>query len=396
MKIYISSTFIDLEAHRAAAAKVLRQLGHEILAMEDYVAADDRPLSTCLKHVEEADVYLGIFAWRYGYVPDEQNPGGKSITELEYIHARSKSKPCLIFLSEPSATWPPAYVDGVTNEGQSGRLIRDLRSHFLKKHLVSFFQTPDDLAKLASVAVRRLEIDNAIKSATLNIDSVPHLQSTTLITSHIYDILYPLAERAQSACAFGVNIGRWWVSRLFLLAALAADFTKCSQIVFLKKQDEFVAMCDPVTIKLRLGAAFPALEESYRAGLSVIKSTQHMREMDNTNQVLWDVVSVVMAFQDRIGDPMDAPWSERHLPSRERLEFYFSFNDLVCWLGDRLQVGSVESSEQYLAPWMLQKIMAIESPVVALVRDRHLLALVNRAELAVQIAKASLEQFINP
>jgi len=392
MKIYISSTFVDLEAYRAAVAKVLRQLGHEILAMEDYVAADNRPLVTCLKDVEEADAYLGIFAWRYGYIPSEQNPRDKSITELEYIHARSKGKPCLIFLSEPSAKWPLSHVDGITNEGPSGRQIRDLRSHFMEKHLVSFFQTPDDLAKLASVAIRRLEIDNAIKRASLNIDSVPHLQSMTLVSSHIPNILHPIAMRAQSECAFGVDIGQWWVSRLFLLAALTADFTRCRQIVFLKKRDKFVAMCNPDIVRFRLGNTFPILEESYQAGLSVFKSALHRREKD----VLWDIVDIVTGFQDRIGDSMSMPWWERLQPSRHRLEFYFSFNDLVCWLGDQLRVDSVESSEQYLPPWVLQKIMAIESPVVALVRNGHLLALVDRSKLAVQIAKASLEQVLNP
>ena len=79
-KIYISSTFKDLKAHREAVYKVLRQWGHDAIAMEDYVASDKRPLDKCLNDVASSDVYIGLFAWRYGYVPTEHE---KSITELE-------------------------------------------------------------------------------------------------------------------------------------------------------------------------------------------------------------------------------------------------------------------------------------------------------------------------
>ena len=43
-KIYISSTFEDLKVYRKAVYDVLYQLGHKVIAMEDYVASDKRPL----------------------------------------------------------------------------------------------------------------------------------------------------------------------------------------------------------------------------------------------------------------------------------------------------------------------------------------------------------------
>jgi len=69
VKVYVSSTFVDLREHRAAAIRVLRQLGHEVVAMEDYVADSAVPLKKVLEDVAGADAYVGIFAWRYGYVP---------------------------------------------------------------------------------------------------------------------------------------------------------------------------------------------------------------------------------------------------------------------------------------------------------------------------------------
>lgn len=37
---------MDLAAYRAKAASALRQMGHEVIGMEDYVASEQRPLAT--------------------------------------------------------------------------------------------------------------------------------------------------------------------------------------------------------------------------------------------------------------------------------------------------------------------------------------------------------------
>ena len=91
-RIYVSSTFSDLEDYRREVNMALRRLGHEDVAMEYYVAEDARPLERCLSDVASSDVYIGIFAWRHGYVPDEDNPDGRSITELEYRKAQETGK----------------------------------------------------------------------------------------------------------------------------------------------------------------------------------------------------------------------------------------------------------------------------------------------------------------
>ncbi|HAT44311.1 MAG TPA: hypothetical protein DCS90_04335 [Ktedonobacter sp.] len=83
-KIYISSTFADLKDYREKVYHALRQMHHDAIAMEDYVATDQRPLDRCLADVAACDLYIGIFAWRYGYIPPKDNPEQKSITELEY------------------------------------------------------------------------------------------------------------------------------------------------------------------------------------------------------------------------------------------------------------------------------------------------------------------------
>lgn len=152
-RIYISSTYGDLKDHREKAYRVLRQLGHDAVAMEDYVATDRRPLAKCLADVAECDVYVSIFAHRYGYVPEEDNPDQRSITELEYRHAAALGIPSLIFLLDLAVAWPPTWLDAFTGEGNRGARIRSLREELGRERLVSFFSTADELAQKVGVAV---------------------------------------------------------------------------------------------------------------------------------------------------------------------------------------------------------------------------------------------------
>ncbi len=150
-QIYISSTFEDLKDYRDAVYKALRKLRHDVVAMEDYVATDKRPLDKCLTDVESCDVYVGIFAWRYGYVPKKDNPQKQSITEREFRHAVEKDKPCLIFLLAEDEPWPPRLMEN----GRGARQIKSLRKELGENATASFFRDSNELAQLVVTAVTR-------------------------------------------------------------------------------------------------------------------------------------------------------------------------------------------------------------------------------------------------
>jgi hypothetical protein len=158
-KIYVSSTFEDLREHREAVYTQLRKLRLDPVAMEDYVAGEARPLDQCLQDVADADVYVGLFAWRYGYVPEKGNPNQLSITELEYRAALDHGKPLLIFLLSDTAPWPPKLMDSHVPGGDGGARIQKLREHLAKEHLVSSFSSPAHLAGDVSAAVHRLLVE---------------------------------------------------------------------------------------------------------------------------------------------------------------------------------------------------------------------------------------------
>ncbi len=154
-RIHLSSTCSDLEQHRTAVYRTLRQMGHEVIAMEDYVATDQLPVDKCLADVATCDLYVGIFAWRYGYRPPHENPTHKSITELEYRQARQTGKTCLLFLTEESEASAP--LEAEADDSEDYRCIRELRCELKLENVVSYFRNPDHLASLVSVAVRHWE-----------------------------------------------------------------------------------------------------------------------------------------------------------------------------------------------------------------------------------------------
>jgi hypothetical protein len=149
VSIYISSTAADLSECREAVIRALNRAQHRIVAMESYTASSRTPLAKCLADVAGCDYYVGIFALRYGFVPPEENPEQRSITELEFRCAKAIGKPCLIFLLEETASWPTNMVD----DGPPRQRINALRAELQGSKTVDFFRGPDDLAMKVVTAV---------------------------------------------------------------------------------------------------------------------------------------------------------------------------------------------------------------------------------------------------
>ena len=160
-QIYVSSTYEDLKAYRKAVSEALQRMGHRVKAMETYVASDQRPLDKCLADVAESDVYVGIFAHRYGFVPPEGNPDRKSITELELRQAIDKGKSCLCFFVDGNTPWPPPMME----KGEGEARLAALRTELTQSRMADFFTAPDDLATKVATAVTVWEHDRALVAA---------------------------------------------------------------------------------------------------------------------------------------------------------------------------------------------------------------------------------------
>jgi Domain of unknown function (DUF4062)/NACHT domain/HEAT repeats len=157
-RAYISATYNDLRECRQRAALVLKRMGYLDVAMEYYVAENRRSLDRCLEDVAGCDLYVGIFAWRYGWVPPHEDGRKLSITEREYRRAVELDKPRLLFLLDESAPWPPAMVDA------SRTRIRKLRGDLAADRQPALFSSPDTLDVALAAALSHLVLQRVTAS----------------------------------------------------------------------------------------------------------------------------------------------------------------------------------------------------------------------------------------
>ncbi len=108
MKVFLSSTYIDLTEYRRAATDAIERLGHTVGRMEIFGARPEEPTVASLGELEQCDILLGLYAHRYGYVPEGSVT---SITEAEFDHAHTQSKPVLCFVVDGTHTWPPSMIE---------------------------------------------------------------------------------------------------------------------------------------------------------------------------------------------------------------------------------------------------------------------------------------------
>jgi tetratricopeptide (TPR) repeat protein len=147
MKVFLSSTYIDLIEHRKAAHDALDRIGQEVGRMEIFGARAEEATSVALDQLEKSDLVIGIYAYRYGFIPESSEI---SITEQEYVHAKSKGKPVLCFVVEEEHPWSPKMM-----EKDAGKIkkLEDFKAKVLKEKVVDFFTTPADLAMKIATSV---------------------------------------------------------------------------------------------------------------------------------------------------------------------------------------------------------------------------------------------------
>src|ERR1051326_6001446 len=80
----ISSTALDLPRHRELVHKACLDAGVFPIGMEQLPARDATGIDASLGMVDEADIYIGVYAFRYGWMPEGQDV---SITEMEFDRA---------------------------------------------------------------------------------------------------------------------------------------------------------------------------------------------------------------------------------------------------------------------------------------------------------------------
>ena len=360
MKVYLSSTFNDLRRHRAIVGRALRKARYEVVMMEEYVARDEIVEFACQGDVTTCDVYVGIFAWRIGHIPGNDNTEGLSVTEMEYEAAGSRAITRLTFLLNDHARWP--------KDRKDPDLVRisDLRAR-LKKQCSAYFDKADELAVEVLAALRVHESTRFVKQVEA-IDLLRKAQE--LGPSYIASIKSNLGVlREAPFVAIQVGPTPWWSTRLHLVAALAQDFGCTRGVAFLDAENRFLLMASPSEVRRRLARRWPDLEKAYANLL------REAPTLEKIGDQLWRYPDFVT---EAFGEHED---SAKHIVVARDLEYELG-------IAREAEVVEVDGKGQW---FLQQEILGRQTHFVALVRNRQFEGLVDRDMLVERVAEAAIK-----
>ena len=163
MKVFLSSTAVDLVAHRQVADDTILRLSQQAVVMERFGPLPGEPVAECERKAREADVLVCVVAHRYGFEPE---PGRGSITRREVEAARAAGKDVLVWivaqdhpwsekkeqdrLTDPSVLADPDHAAAVLRSLQA---LQEFKSWLRASFVCDSFTTPDDLGKKIAVAL---------------------------------------------------------------------------------------------------------------------------------------------------------------------------------------------------------------------------------------------------
>jgi hypothetical protein len=360
MKIYLSSTFMDLERYRAIVGRALRKAGYDVMMMEEYVARDERVEFACKGDVVKCDVYVGIFAWRYGHIPNENNPERLSVTEMEYVAAGEKPMTRLAFLLKDKARWSKARKDADLSR------ISDLRAR-LKSQCSAYFSSADELA-VEVLAALRVHESTRLAQKIEAIDAI--LKSQEFGSSYMANIKDKLEVLRQvQYIELYIEPIPWWNTRLYLVAALAEEFGQTLGFTFIDGAGKFILMAAPSEICHRLALRWPELDQVYR---------NFRQEVVTNEQLESNLWRYPLFVEQTFGK------------DEQSVKHCLLICDLEYELGIFRNAEVVDVREKGQL-FLQQEILGRQTRYVALVRDGKLEGLVDRELLAERVAQAALQ-----
>lgn len=167
--VMVSSTSLDLPDHRKAVIDWIWRRRMFPLAMEAGTATTQDAIDFSLKLVNDAEIYVGVFANRYGHIPDDpvKNPDRLSVTELEYRRAIERNIPILGFVMDekhpalPNQTLKDIQAAQETDPEKIAKLAA-LKKHVQAK-VVGYFMSPEDLGAKVYQSLTELHESGAIQ-----------------------------------------------------------------------------------------------------------------------------------------------------------------------------------------------------------------------------------------
>lgn len=151
MKVFLSSTFLDLIDERRSVLDALHKKHASTLAMEYFLATPSTPRDTALEQLRNSDVMILVIGFKAGtLIPDDS---GSTYTSAEYDELLRLGKEPLVFVKQKKVGRQklPLWRNEETVPEKS-KALNDFKAR-LEKWTPAYFATPDGLALAVILAL---------------------------------------------------------------------------------------------------------------------------------------------------------------------------------------------------------------------------------------------------
>lgn len=145
-QIFISSTYTDLIEERKYVQDVILSMNHFPVGMELFSAASEEQWNIIKRTIDTSDFYVLIIGYRYG----SEMPDGVGYTEREYLYAKEKEIPVIVFIKQEGLAVKE--TDRETSASKK-RKLKDFISKAKMGREVSWWSTKEELGQKVTVSL---------------------------------------------------------------------------------------------------------------------------------------------------------------------------------------------------------------------------------------------------
>jgi len=169
----------------------------------------------------------------------------------------------------------------------------------------------------------------------------------------------------------------WWSTRLYLLAALAEEYTYIERLVVVEQDAArvFVGMAAPAGVRKALARKFPGLENVFR---QLQQSVFNLPDSASQAEIIINQWSNQLFASDAQGTAGRV--------SEKAVRQLITSTNLREWLANALETESRSWSGEKPSSSLYAKILSCTVPYVPLLNGQRLEKVVNRGELAAKLA----------
>lgn len=150
-QVFVSSTYSDLKEERLEAVNALLDMECIPVGMEQFPASPLSQWEYIKRLIDMSDYYLLIIAGKYGTINCETN---LSYTETEYLYAKEKGIPIIVFLHKDPLKLPASKYVATDEERENIERFRNNVKN--ENRFVDFYENVDQLKYVIAKAMPKI------------------------------------------------------------------------------------------------------------------------------------------------------------------------------------------------------------------------------------------------